>query len=102
MRVALYIRVSTEEQAVHGLSVDDQKDSLKKWAEENKHKVVDYGFNVSVFEVYLRDNGEARAVYDGRAIVDFKNKNVIDHTVGYGSFDKEHADYFLKRMLEAQ
>ena len=67
-----------------------------------KHKVVDYGFNVSVFEVYLRDDGEARAVYDGRAIVDFENKNVIDHTVEYGSFDKEHADCFLKRMLEAQ
>ena len=32
MRVALYVRVSTEEQAVHGLSVDDQKESLKKWA----------------------------------------------------------------------
>lgn len=29
MRVALYVRVSTEEQAVHGLSVDDQKESLK-------------------------------------------------------------------------
>ena len=48
MRVALYIRVSTEEQAVHGLSVDDQKDSLQKWAEENKHKVVDYYVDAGV------------------------------------------------------
>ena len=67
-----------------------------------KHKVVDEGFNVSVFEVYLRDNGEARAVYDGRAIVDFENKKILRHTVGYGSFDKEHADYFLDKMLKAQ
>ena len=48
MRVALYIRVSTEEQAVHGLSVDDQKDSLKRWADENKHKVVDYYIDAGV------------------------------------------------------
>lgn len=48
MRVALYVRVSTEEQAVHGLSVDDQKESLKKWAEENKHKVVDYYVDAGV------------------------------------------------------
>lgn len=40
MRVALYVRVSTEEQAMHGLSVEDQQHNLNRWAEENKHKVV--------------------------------------------------------------
>ena len=66
-----------------------------------KHKVVE-NYNVSVFEVVFCDNREAYARYDGRAIVDFENKNVVYHTVGYGSFTKEDADCFLKRMLEAQ
>lgn len=32
MRVALYARVSTEEQAVHGLSIDAQLNALDEWA----------------------------------------------------------------------
>ncbi len=39
-RVFLYARVSTEEQAIHGLSIDAQMDSLQEWAKVNKHKVV--------------------------------------------------------------
>lgn len=35
MRVALYIRVSTEEQAQHGLSVEAQTAALEKWAKEH-------------------------------------------------------------------
>lgn len=32
-RAALYIRVSTEEQAVHGLSIEAQREALDAWAE---------------------------------------------------------------------
>ena len=32
-RAALYIRVSTEEQAVHGLSIEAQREALGAWAE---------------------------------------------------------------------
>jgi len=39
-RVFLYIRVSTEEQAVHGLSIEAQTAALEKWARVNGHKVV--------------------------------------------------------------
>lgn len=39
-RVALYIRVSTEEQAVHGLSIEAQTQALDQWAKENKVKIV--------------------------------------------------------------
>lgn len=39
-RVALYIRVSTEEQAVHGLSVEAQQKALDDWAKQEGHKVV--------------------------------------------------------------
>ena len=38
-RVFLYIRVSTEEQAVHGLSIEAQTAALEAWAQTNGHKV---------------------------------------------------------------
>ena len=38
-RVFLYIRVSTEEQAVHGLSIEAQTAALTEWAKANRHKV---------------------------------------------------------------
>ena len=39
-RTALYIRVSTEEQALHGLSLDAQQAALEKWAREHDCKIV--------------------------------------------------------------
>lgn len=39
-RVFLYARVSTEEQAIHGLSIETQTSDLDKWAKANGHKVV--------------------------------------------------------------
>lgn len=39
-RVFLYVRVSTEEQAIHGLSIEAQTAALQAWAAENGHKVV--------------------------------------------------------------
>lgn len=40
MRVALYTRVSTDEQAKHGLSIDTQLDNLRQWATNNNHTIV--------------------------------------------------------------
>lgn len=40
LRVALYIRVSTEEQALYGLSLKAQEEALVKYAEDNHMKVV--------------------------------------------------------------
>jgi len=40
--VACYIRVSTDEQARHGLSLEAQKDSLEKYAKDNDLKIVDF------------------------------------------------------------
>lgn len=40
MRVALYARVSTEEQVKHGLSIDTQLANLREWASNNNHTVV--------------------------------------------------------------
>lgn len=41
MRVALYARVSTEEQAIHGLSIAVQQENLRNWANENHHTIAD-------------------------------------------------------------
>ena len=40
-RVALYIRVSTSEQVVHGLSLEAQKEALTKYANEKGYSIVD-------------------------------------------------------------
>lgn len=40
MRVALYARVSTEEQVKKGLSIDTQLANLRAWAKENGHSVI--------------------------------------------------------------
>lgn len=42
MRAALYARVSTEEQVVHGFSIDAQKQLLSDWATKNNATIVDY------------------------------------------------------------
>lgn len=42
LRVALYIRVSTEEQALHGDSIEAQKQSLIEYAKKNDYKIIDY------------------------------------------------------------
>ncbi len=41
-RAALYIRVSTEEQALHGLSIEAQREALDAWAKANHVLVVDH------------------------------------------------------------
>lgn len=41
-RAALYIRVSTEEQALHGLSIEAQREALDAWANANHVLVVDH------------------------------------------------------------
>ena len=41
-RAALYARVSTEEQAQHGVSLDAQKERLTQYAKENNLTIVDY------------------------------------------------------------
>ena len=40
-RAALYIRVSTDEQAREGYSLEAQKENLIKYAKENNYTIVD-------------------------------------------------------------
>lgn len=41
-KVAAYVRVSTEEQAIHGLSIGAQREALDAWAAENHMNISDY------------------------------------------------------------
>ncbi len=41
-RIACYIRVSTQEQKLHGLSLDAQREALLRYAEKNGLKIVDW------------------------------------------------------------
>ncbi len=50
-RAALYIRVSTQEQAIHGLSVETQRENLWEWAKKN---------NVFVIGEYVDEGISAR------------------------------------------
>lgn len=47
-RVALYIRVSSEEQAVHGLSIGAQTEALDEWAENNQVIVVGHYIDAGI------------------------------------------------------
>ena len=40
--VAAYVRVSHQEQKLHGLSLDAQKMKLKEYAEKNNMKIVEW------------------------------------------------------------
>lgn len=40
INVALYVRVSTDEQAIHGLSIDAQLADLREYCQANGHIIV--------------------------------------------------------------
>jgi len=47
-RAALYIRVSTEEQVLHGLSIDAQTEALDAWAQANHIEVVGHYIDAGI------------------------------------------------------
>ena len=57
IRVALYIRVSTDEQKLHGLSLDSQKEALISYA--NKH-------NMQIVDIYADEGITARKALNKR------------------------------------
>ena len=56
-RAALYIRVSTEEQAKHGYSLEAQEKKLKAYSKEHGYKVAD---------IYIDEGKSARKAYTKR------------------------------------
>lgn len=69
MRVALYIRVSTEEQAVHGLSIEAQTEALDAWSKANGHIIVDHYVDagISARKKAMKRPGLQRLLDDIRA-----------------------------------
>ncbi|ABX43354.1 recombinase family protein [Lachnoclostridium phytofermentans] len=57
IRVALYIRVSTEEQALHGFSLEAQREALTKYAKEH---------DMEITGVYIDEGITARKKYNRR------------------------------------
>lgn len=68
-RAALYTRVSTEEQALHGVSLDAQKERLTAYAKENALSVVDYYVDegISARKRYTRRPEFMRMISDIKA-----------------------------------
>lgn len=60
LRAALYIRVSTEEQAMHGYSLQAQEDNLIQYAHEHGYKIVD---------IYRDEGNSARKPITKRKVV---------------------------------
>ena len=57
LRTAAYIRVSTDEQAKHGFSIEAQKEGLQKYAEERGYRIVEW---------YIDEGKSARRKTDKR------------------------------------
>lgn len=60
LRAALYVRVSTEEQAMHGYSLQAQEDNLIQYAHEHGYKIVD---------IYRDEGNSARKPITKRKVV---------------------------------
>lgn len=98
-RAALYARVSTEEQAMHGVSLEAQKERLLQYAEEN---------NLTVVDLYVDEGISARKNYKKRPAVLRMLKDVKDKKVDVILFIKldrwfrNVANYYeVQTILEA-
>ena len=58
INTAIYVRVSTEEQATEGFSIHAQKDKLTKYAEVNDYNIVDYYIDDGISGKNLQDRPE--------------------------------------------
>ena len=58
INTAIYVRVSTEEQARDGFSIHAQKDKLTKYAEVSDYNIVDYYIDDGISGKNLQDRSE--------------------------------------------
>lgn len=76
LRAGIYIRVSTEEQAKHGYSIESQKSRLKEWCQEHHYHIVD---------IYADEGKSARTKLSNRKelarLLDDVQDNKIDRIV---------------------
>lgn len=76
IRAGIYIRVSTEEQAKHGYSIESQRARLIEWSKEHKYQVVD---------IYADEGKSARTKISNRKelnrLLDDVQNNKIDRII---------------------
>lgn len=98
MRVALYCRVSTDEQARTGESIQDQQQALERWAQEYEHDVIG---------IYADEGFSAHKSYKsrpalGRLLQDVEQGSV--QLIAFTKFDRwtrRAADYYnLQEILD--
>ncbi len=92
-RAALYIRVSTEEQAMHGYSLEAQRDALTKYAKEHDLFIVDY---------YMDEGKSARKKYTSRPEFMRMLRDVAEPPVELGKDDQINlaCPYVLQQPLQ--
>ena len=98
MNVAIYVRVSTQEQKAHGISVEAQEAVCREWVKENRHRLVG---------VYNDAGLSARAKYKKRTamlhLIDDMRSGKIDLIV-FTKLDRwfrNVADYYeVQAILE--
>ncbi|GHU88025.1 integrase [Clostridia bacterium] len=98
-RAALYIRVSTEEQALHGYSLEAQRETLTEYAEAHGMRIVDY---------YVDEGFSARKKYTNRKafmrMLDDVRHNKIDLIlfIKLDRWFRSVKDYYkIQEILEA-
>lgn len=98
-RAALYIRVSSEEQAMHGLSLQAQRETLTAYAKEN---------GLSVVGLYADEGVTARKKYRNRAqfmrmLRDVESGNIdVILFIKLDRWFRSIADYYeVQRILDA-
>ena len=91
IRVALYIRVSSDEQAKHGYSLSSQKERLEEFSKEKFYKIVDY---------YIDEGKTARTKLSKRKellrLLEDVKLGLIDHIVFWrlDRYFRNVADYY--------
>lgn len=66
MRIAIYCRVSTDEQKKHGISIDAQLSSLREWAKSNNHTIIGEYIDAGISgkKPYTKRPALSRFMYD--------------------------------------
>ena len=79
MKIGIYTRVSTEEQAVHGVSLIAQENALMEYAKKHDYKVVDVYSDEGLSATTLDRPGLQRLLEDvrqGIRLVPYWNANL--------------------------
>ena len=95
MHIALYCRVSTEEQAKHGESIADQQQALTRWAKQNGH----------TYEVFADEGYSAHKSYKSRPALSALLESIDNYKlIVFTKFDRwtrKAADYYkLQDILD--